>query len=227
MPTFTPAQLRAQFENLVDDTHDITHTYQLLTQAKNLVERLMKLKILESSDATQTWSPGDTYLTLKSMPADFRLMLSLYVGTIPYYPVSFAKRITYRSVARKYYIDHKKQVHGDAALGIMGSAGSAQIITQNYLVKTDDLTEDNENDAGVVLWPDEFQPIIPYIAARIYQANIDPDDIAIRQAVAQDVEVQRLWEGMVAWDHDLKLAEMGGRTGYADEEDVGTDLGLM
>jgi len=225
-PTITPSYLRTQFENLVDDTHNVTHTYQLLTQAKNYVERMMKLAVLQASDETQTLSPGNTYTSLKLLPTDFRSMISVYVGQVLFLPVPFAKRVAYRNVARRYYIDYKKQVQNVAALGITGTAASAQTIQQNYLVGTPDLTEANENTAGIILWPDEFQPIIPYIAARIFQANIDPDDIAIRQSIAQDVEMQHLWDAMVAWDHDIKLAEMGGAGGHADEE-VETDLGLM
>ncbi len=215
----TPHELRTQFENLISDSHDITHTYQLLTQAKNKIETMLKLKVLENTDTTQIWSPGDTYTTLKTIPSDFRQMLRLFIGRYEAWPVSSAEKVRFQNAARRYYIDHKRQVAGLTALGIMGSTGSGQTISQVYQVTTADLTEDNEDTAGVILWPAEFQPIIPYVAARVFQANIDPDDISVRQAIAQDREAQDLLDAMIAWDQDIKLAAMGNQGGYASEVD--------
>ncbi len=211
--------LRTAFEGLVDDGPGIAQTYRLFTQAKNKIETELKLKVLENTDQSQIWSPGDTYLTLKTIPADFRQMLRVFAGRFEFWPVSSAQKIRYQNAVRRYYIDHRLQVAGSAALGLMGSTGSAQTITQVFLMKTDDLTEDNEETNGIILWPDEFQPLIPYVAAGIYQANLDPDDISVRQAVSQKVEAQNILDSMIAWDHDIKLAAMGNQGGYASDVD--------
>lgn len=211
--------LRDAFELLVDDSPDIDQTYRLLTQAKNLLETTYKLKVLENTDQTQIWSPGDVYTTLKAIPTDFRQMLRVFVGRYEFWPISSAQKIRFQNAPRRFYIDHKLQIAGLPALGIMGSSGSAQTISQVYLMKTDDLTEDNEEDDGVILWPDEFQPILPYMAAAIYQSNIDPDDIAIRQSLAQEKAALDILDALVAWDHDIKLSAMNNQGGYASDVD--------
>lgn len=224
----TPLELRTQFENLIGDSHDVTHTYQLLTQAKNEIETKLKLKILEANDASQTANSGDTYLTLKSLPANFKQMNKLFVGTIQYFPIPFNQRITYRQSARRFYIDYKRMVAGSTALGLCGAVASAQTINMFYTAKTDDLTEAVENTAGLILWPDEFQPIIPYKAAKIFEANIDADDIAFRMSAAQEAEYQSLLDAFIAWDQDIKLAEMNNQGGYADDyNDIPFDVGSM
>lgn len=230
-PTFTPKQLRTQLENLIGDTFDVTHTYQLLTQAKNWVETTYKLAILQAYDGSQTANPGDTYTTLKSVPSDFKMMRKVVLGpsgatmAIEYFPIPFAKRELYQKSARRYYIDWKRAVQGQTCLGLTGSVGTAQVIGMYYQIATDALTEANENTA-VVLWPDEFQPLIPYQAAKIIQANTDADEINFRMSAAQEAEYQRLLDGLVAWDADIKLSEMNYQGGYA-EEDAPFDIGLL
>ena len=228
--TFTPKQIRTVFENLVDDTMDITYTYQLLTQVKNWIEIMLNLYILQTTDESQTASSGDSYTTLKTVPTDFRKMINLYVGTLEYWPVPFAQRIRYKDTSRRYYIDYKRWVAGSTALGLTGKVtGSSQTITQVYLVETGDLTEANEDTAGVILWPDEFQLVIANLAAKIKNANIDPDEINFRQALEHDREFARFLEPLIAWDHELKLSAQNDRRGYFQEEleenetfDIGT-----
>lgn len=214
----------------MDDSIDVTLAYQLLTIAKNDIETKLKLAILRASDSSQTTSPGDTYLTLKSLPTDFKSMRKLVVGTIPYYPVPFDKRIGFRNTARRYYIDYKRMVQGSTCLGLCGSAGSSQSINVFYQVATDPLTETNEDTLGVILWPDEFQHLIAYHVAKIKTGAIDADleTIKFNLSAQQEAEYQNLMDGLIAWDHDIKLAEMGNALGYADEEDEAPfDVGLL
>lgn len=234
-PTFTPAQLRTQLENLIGDTFDVAHTYQLLTQAKNWVETTYKLAILRAYDGSQTASPGDVYTTLKSLPTDFKSMNKVLVGPsgvkpIEYFPVPFNKRELFQKISRRYYIDYKRAVQGSTALGLTGAVGSTSVIHLHYQVATADLTEANESTPGIVLWPDEFQPLIPYQAGKIIQANTDADEINFRMSVEQEREYQRLLDAFIAWDADIKLAEMGNQLGYADDygdSDQMFDLGSL
>ncbi|OLS16010.1 MAG: hypothetical protein RBG13Loki_0388 [Promethearchaeota archaeon CR_4] len=233
-PAITPLVLRTQLENLIGDTFDVTHTYQLLTQAKNHIETTLKLAVLQAYDSSQTASPGDTYLTLKSLPSDFKSMNKLVLSngstTTTYYPIPMSKREMMQKVARRYYIDYKRMVQGSTALGLCGSIGTAQTIGMHYQASTPALTEVNEGTTGVVLWPDEFQPIIAYQAAKIIQANTDADEINFRMSKEQEAEYQRLLDALIAWDHEIKLSEMGNQRGYADEVmdgEAGFDVGLL
>lgn len=234
-PQTTPHILRTQLENLIDDTFDITHTYQLLTQAKNFIETFYKLAILQAYDGSQIASPGENYLSLKQLPADFKMMTKLVLGpsgsttASEYYPIPMNRREMMQKVARRYYIDYKKMVQGLPALGLTGSLGAAQVIGMHYTVRTPDLTEANEEATGIILWPDEFQAIIPYQAAKIIQGNTDADEINFRMSAKQDEEYMRLLDALIAWDHDIKLSQMNNQLGYADDarDDVGFDVGSM
>lgn len=217
----TPQELKTQFEGLVQDSYDVTHVYQLFTQAKNLIESTLKLLILQDSDSSQTHNSGDTYLTMKPLPATCRQVLKVFVGTTEYFPCQFQNRIRYRNASRRYYIDWKNN-----QFAICGTGGSSQTITLVFLTSTVDISESNETDPDVIVWPSEWHPLIPYEAAKIYQSNIDADSIAFRMSAAQEREYNRLRAGLLSWDTDLKLAAMNGQGGYADEGDD-FDLGLM
>lgn len=233
-PVITPKVLRTQLENLIGDSYDVTHSYQLLTQAKNYIETVYKLAILQAYNGSQTANPGDTYLTLKSLPVDFKSMNKLVLVngnmSLTYYPIGMNMRESMQKVARRYYIDWKRAVQGQTALGLTGTVATALTIGMHYQVATADLTEAAENTAGIVLWPDEFQPLIVYQAAKIIQANIDADEINFRMSAMQEAEYQRLLDGLIAWDADIKLSQMNGQLGYSEETIDGNaafDVGLL
>lgn len=228
----TDQEILTQFEGLIkDEDYDPTLLFQILSYGKNHLERKLKMLIHRDVDETQTASPGNTYLTLKSLPTGFRQMLRLVVGTTPYYPVSFLKREMYRNSARKYYINYKRFAAGSTALGLCGAIASAQTIYQYFLVKTTDLTEATATAGNTTLtWPTEFHPILAFYAAKVHQANLDPDDINFRLSSRQEVEMQAGLDAMINWDHDLKLSEQGNAIQYGDEYidgDLEVDIGSM
>ncbi len=227
-PTITPLYLRTQLENLIDDAYDTDFEYQLLTQSKNDIENKLKLAILQDIDQTQTANVGDSYLTLKSLPATCRTVNKIDVGIIQYFPARYDQLVTFRNSPRKYYIDYKKMVQGLPCLGLTGKVGSSQPITIFFQAGTQALTQANETTAGVVLWPDEFQPLIPYHVGRILQGNVDADEINFRMSAEQEAEYQNLMDGFIAWNADLKLAEMNFQGGYADEyTEIPFDVGYL
>lgn len=217
----TGEEMATQFRNLVDDDFDTTHMYQLLSQAKNYVERTEKPEILKTMYSVAA-SAGDSYTNPKALPSDFRTFVKLSLDRLKYTLCRFEDQVLYRNSARRAFIN----------LGANTFAPTAPISTSGtwylfYFKKTPDFTEDNEEDS-VCLWPDEFQPLIPYQAAKIYQANIDADAIAFRMSAEQEAEYERLLAAFRAWDHDLKTASMDGRTGFdTEEDDIGIDIGLM
>lgn len=217
----TGLELATQFRNLVDDDFDTTHLYQLLSQAKNNIERTEKPELLKALDSTKTASVGDTYTNPKALPTDFRVPVKLYLDRNEYKPVKFEDQILFRNVGRKYFINVRANTF--APTGPVSNAGTWNLF---YIVKTEDFTEDNE-DEEVCEWPSEFHGLIPYEAAKIYQANIDGDAISFVMSEKQEEERERILAGFRAWDHDLKLAAMDGRTGFdpseanAPDEDLG------
>ena len=210
----TPADVLEQFETLIDDSMDTDRAYALMELCKNRIEMDLKLEILKNVDSTQTANPGDTFLSMKTLNADARLLLKLVVGNIPYIPVGFLNRDNFRNAARRYYVDWKNK-----QFALCGAVGSAQTIKQYYLMKTTRITSDNADDAATIVWPDEFKMLLAFVMAGVYQGNIDPDDIAVRQSVQQFAQGSILLDAMIGWDHDIKLASMNNQGGFASDHE--------
>jgi hypothetical protein len=217
----TPEDVKELFESLVEESPEESLTYNLMEICKNKVESELKLEILKDVDSTQTANPGDTYTSMKTLSDNARLLLKLTVGNIPYIPVSFVNRENFRSAARRYYVDWKNK-----QFALCGSIASSQTIRQYFLTKTTRITADNADDASTIVWPDEFKPLIAFLMARIYQGNIDPDDIAIRQGLEQTREATALLDAMIGWDHDIKLAAMGNVGGFASDQEGESGLDI-
>ncbi len=227
----TPAELIEQFEYLIDDSTDEDAQYRLMTQAKNKVEMELKLLILQDVDSTQISNSGDNYLSMKTLADDARLLLKLTVGTqgLTYRPVAFMDRESWKNAARRYYIKWKTR-----QFALTGTSQTTQVINQYFLSKTDPITIDDADDAAIIVWPDEFKPLIPYVMAGIVQANVDPDAITIAQALQQYAQGQIILDSFREWDTTLKLEEADNRGGFESDhegpegaEDGIVDLGNL
>lgn len=192
---------------------------RLLSQAKNAIELELKLQILIDEDATQTRAAGDTYLTMKSLPDNFRSMLELYVGSIlpPFRQIPFKDRLRYGLSNWRYYVDHK-----NAQFAICGNAGAAATIHQIYLIKTDDFTESSlqSDSAATCVWPKEHWPAIAWKAAEMISSGTDvgADDLSFRMSAEQKRQAEDAIARLRDWDQELKLAAQDGRAGM--EEDI-------
>lgn len=228
METLTILDLYNQFDKLVgEDGYDKTHSYQLMTQAKNLIEEELKLKILESLDVSKTASVGDTYLTMKALPTDYRQTIKISVGTAPYYPIPFRRREQMANMPRRFYIDQKNK-----QFALTGKVGSSAVINHFYLCTTAEITQADEStlSSAVISWPSRFHPMIPYKMAQIYQANLDADFMAFRMSPGQAEQYQSFYDALMGWDQDLKLQDMNFQGGYADsvaDGDYPFDVGSM
>lgn len=216
----TGKSLREYFETHVDDSMDVTALYQLFSMIKNQIERDIKPAFLVEVDSSKSRVSGEIYTTMKDLPANFRVMKTLYVGTREYKPIPFARRITYKDSAYKYYIDHK-----NSQFGICGTAGAGETIYQYVIKKTTDFTESNE-DSEILTWPAEFHLLIPIIAGKIFRGNIDADSISQSMALSDDILAKSLWMTFLSYCADLEVDAMNNTCGY-DEENVPFDLGLL
>lgn len=208
----TPKELKTFFEGLVDDSHDVTHTYQLMALTKNKIERREKPPMLLDVNSSKSRSAGDTYLSTKDLPSDFREMIELYVGTTRYSQIPFVDRIRFKDAAHRFYIDHK-----NSKFGICGTAGASETIHQHYLIKTTDPSESNE-DNSIFVWPSDFHPLIAFEMAGLHGGIIDPDTIANVKARNSLGYYQDLLAAFRDWIHDQKLAAMDHRGGFGPEE---------
>jgi hypothetical protein len=217
----SPEELKTAFQTLVDD-EDLSDAMLILlfNQAKNDLELEAKPPWLITKDASKSGTTGDTYLTTKALPSDFRAMRKLYYGTTELRPVPFEKSIRYKDASNMYYIDHGNDVFAQT-----GSPGKAATYTMYYLKKSADIDDLSSTDNTIITWP-EYQLLIAYQAAKIYQANIDADDLAFRMSAAQEREFEMLRRAFMNYCSELQLSDEDGTMGYADEH-IPFDIGSM
>lgn len=203
----TDAEILTQFEGLVDDSLDQTLEIQLANNAKNKLERELKLLIHQKERATNTTSANQTYTTAISLAADFRAWVTLYIGTELYLPIPFRHRVNFRDTAMRYYTDHRLQ-----KFYLTGTQSSSQTITETYIYKTDDITAASvalgaAAGGTTVTWPTEFHGLIAYEMAKLFYA-IDAGDKARSWDDRWEAHAQLIRKALIEWDHDLKLQEM-------------------
>lgn len=210
----TDSEIITQFRELVDDTLDETLEIQLANNAKNKIEREMKLEILKALDSSNSTTAGQTYTTAEPLPAAFRGLATdrIYVGTTPYFPVPFDRSVEYReSGGNRFYLDMANN-----NLHLCGIQASAQTITIPYLKKTTDITAASVTaETTTVLWPTEFHSLIPFEMVKLFD-QIERGEKARSWKQEWEFEYNQLKNAMRDWDHDLKLAAIGSSTPYGE-----------
>ena len=222
----TPFDLRTRFETIIRGTHDLDDLYDMLSDARDSLEDEINLKILEKLDVSQMALPGDTYLSMKPLPADWGKTNKIVVDIIPYYPIPFNQRIGYRFSARRYYIDVLNK-----QFALTGMQPANKVINHFYQAREPRFVAETENQTiaslGCLLWPNNYWRLLIYEAAANYLGLIDGDDVSRSIAPGWWAQYQRLRSGFEMWDADLKLHELDGALGYADQDDRPFDVGLL
>lgn len=208
MTPLTPDEMILQFETLIDDTHDDVNTLQLLNNARMIVEHARPWEILKAVDDTQVANAGDTYLTMKTIPSDFRAVRKVIVGTTPYTGCQFEERILFKDTANRYYIDV-----GNGQFALTGNRTSSAAIVFVYTKRSPQLVLGGDP----WIFPGDYHNVLPHIMAAIHQGVIDPDEISRAQASGQSGIVNNILSSMFMWDDELKMGAMGDVLGYADQ----------
>ena len=225
----TPSELADFYEDLLDDAPDRDQTYALLSQAKNRINMENQLKVLQVEDTSFVAAIGDTYLNTHALPDKWSKTVYMRIGTgqsaLRLFPTSFEKRTAQQG--NRFFIDLRNKL-----FGFTGTLGRSGTIYHGYIETTDDFTNANEDTLLTTLlpWPSEFFPIIAYEAAGFFQTGIDTDSISASQGGVNLARAQSLMDAFIGWDHDMKLEDMGGRGGYADDADNADqpfDVGLL
>jgi len=191
----TGQELKDFAESLIDDSIDETLFLTLLNVAKNRLEGERNWQYLKAKDSSQSVSPGDTYLTMKTLPALFRKMLKVFVDTLEYSGVQFEDQIRYKNGTRKFYIDL-----ANSQFGIIGTPDETKTIYLFYIKKTAALTLTTSPT-----FDEDYHPILGFIVAGFYTAGVDADDIYVRMSPEHKMAAEALAESMREWDAELKL----------------------
>lgn len=185
---------------LLDESIDTDLFTTLYNVAKDSVEEDRDWEILKAFDSSQSASPGDTYLTAKDLPSDFRRPMDiLYVGIDTVYkPIPFEHKYVYRNRNGFFYIDYAND-----QFFIIGAPGSTQTINMPYIKTTDELTL-----ATSWTFPERFHKLLAFIIAGYYTAGVDADDIYARMSPEHKLAAESIMKNLEDWDSRLKLNAM-------------------
>lgn len=210
--------IKTLFENLVEDSMDETLTYQLMNVAKDKIESFIDWEFLKKKDSSQTVTSSNTWTTQKSLPSDFWLPKSLFVGetdTIPYELVPFDLAQHYKNVSRKYYLDL-----ANSKFLLTGTFSQSYTLYLNYLYATPDMA------TGITpVWPTKFHPILAFKMAELWFAK-DQTELGRSWDSKWKKEYDEMWAAMLSWDSRIKVAiqRQGGAnpTDYSKYPDIFT-----
>jgi len=183
-----------KFHNYVSDELDSDFELQLVNDAKNAIETELQLEITKKLNSSGSVTAGQTYTTQRSLPADFFLPLTIYVGTQPQMPVPFEQQQFYRDTSGRYWIDL-----ANGKYYLAGTQGSSQPIYFYYQYDTGDLELDDSP-----VWPDRFHTLIPLEMARLYW-QIDQGEKNRAWTLEYQTDYLRWKRLLTDWDHKLKL----------------------
>lgn len=198
----TGSQLLTFLQDLIDDTIESDFAYNLLNQAKDLIETERDWEMLIKENSSNTTTVGNTFTTAITLPTDFLNAVDIFVGDYQQLPIPFEKQRDWKDIDRRYFIDY-----ANTELHLCGTVGTSETIYIYYIYKTDDLTSSTSP-----VWPSKFHKLIAFKAAALYFAAIDADDLTRQQYIHHQIQADMLAKQMVRYDTELKLNKMGNST---------------
>ncbi len=195
--------------SVIGDALDQDFTIQLINDTKNDLETELQLEVTKTVNSSGTATVGQDSTTARTLPTDFFLPLTIYVGTDQYDPIPFEHQQFYKNVSGKYWIDHKNgQYH------LCGTVGATNTIYFYYQYATPDL-ETGTLDTWTPVWPSRFHSILLYEIARKYFAFDQSEKVRSWMAEHQMFYQERK-RMMMDWDAKLKLTAIGNSTTLED-----------
>lgn len=208
----TGQQIIDTYKNIIDDSPeggDVQALF-LLNTAKDMIESGSDWNFNRALDSSKSRATSDTYLTMKTLPADFLSPRKLYVtGDLnPWNLISYEDRERYKDIYKRFYIDY---VNSQYAL--CGGSGQAGTINFFYARQSPTITL-----LTSPVWPAAFHPLLPFKMAEIWASTSDADDLNYRMSKEQLRQANMILKAMIQWDARLKTAE------YNAKNNVGADL---
>ncbi len=203
IPGLTGQNILDRFTTMTDDTIDSIQGLFLMNAGKDLVEAGRDWYFNRAFDNSQTWSPGDTYLTTKPLPANFLAPREIYLDgdILPYVEVPFELRERYKDTYRRFYIDYLNRT-----FGICGSGPGVRKINMYYGAASDAITL-----TTAATWPTQFHPLLVFKMAEVWGSTSEADDINYRQSKEQLRQANDFLKMMIAWDGRLKTRDYNSK----------------
>ena len=201
--------------------------YQLLNIVKNEIEQEREWSILKAIDKTKQWTPSDTFLTAKAMPADFNFWQSenqiwlvdpndsQTYESLPEIPMQ--KQLEYQEQTYRFCADY-----GAGNIFIMGNADRTYQIWQFYVKSSPDFnlsdTTFGTADNQTWIFPGTAHPLLAIYAAAMHKEGIDYDSVNARQAGGNYKTIETIKRWLAKWDGRLQAGALRGvNRGQRDE----------
>lgn len=203
----TSAELKTFTEGLLDgETLNETLFYQLADVAKLKIEEERPWRYLITEDTSQTASQSDTFLTTKSLPADFSQDRGLYVvdgnnNPIFYRPIPYGLRYQYKDASRRYYVNL-----ASSTFALTGTLPAGY--TTIHLVYKKFSPAFSASQSWIA--PSRFHALIGFLIAEIHRGGIDWDDVNAHNLLQNRLDAKMLYEAMIDWDTALAHQAMAG-----------------
>ncbi len=180
-------------------------------------------RILLTEDATQSWSPGDTYATAKTLPTSFLNYETekpiVAVGTDGSHTilreVPISEKFRYQYVTGKFYVDLTTN-----SLYVCGTATKPFTLHQ-FFIKESALVSAQTGGVYNNTWvfPTRFHKILGLYIAVYYKLGPDYDIISNSQANQFAAMAGALFDIMLKWDSRMQVSQIRGVDPYNDDED--------
>lgn len=208
----TKAQLYTFVTSLLDGLEMDTVLFSnFLNISQMRRENMRPWMILRSEDSSQTVSSGNTFLTEKSLPTDFRRWYSrspVVIIDSANNPMAYLKEVpigqkyTHKGNGSKFYTNYATN-----KLFICGDWSQSGTIIQNYIKKSTLVSADGENEW---IFPSEYHEILGLDVAVMQKLGVDYDIINNAQGNNQATLANTIFMQMAEWDDELQNSSVQG-----------------
>jgi len=197
-----PSELQTLYETLIDDTNlSQSSVFTFFQNSLNAIWIRRPWEIAKKSDDTKSTTVGGTTVAL---PTDFLKPLPIWIGDTQIFPIRREDRRVYKDSFFRYYVDWQ-----NSQIKLTYNPTSAEIIYWDYIYQPENpftvLLEDTDIGDILIGFPEAFQPLVAYEAAKMfyYQEVGSKSD---SWTAEMEMEYQRLYNLMVSWDASLKTS---------------------
>lgn len=196
----------------------------LLNIAQAYWESRRPWMILRSEDTSQTIGTSNTYLTEKSLPADFRkwytrfpIVLADENGNARQFlrEVPLNTKLAHKSNNTKFYCNYATK-----KFYVCGTPSQASTAHIYYIRKAPLVSEGNEWE-----FDEEFHPLLGLSIAVYWKLGVDYDIINNAQGESNAALAAQMFSAMTEWDGDLQESSIQGQDYGSDSSWSGNASG--
>jgi len=210
----TKNDIYSRVTNLLDDEEIDTSLFDyLLDLAQARREGMRPWAKLRAVDTANTVTAGNTFLSSKTLPTNFRKFysnrpISLIDSNNNFFGfrsgIPFEERYQYQSDSEVFYVDHANDT-----FYLCGNVNQTLIIAMFYIKKPTLVSSD---DAAEWVFPEEYHGILPLDIATYYRLGPDYDILGNAQGERYATIANGLYREMEKWDNELQLFALQGRS---------------